>query len=108
MSHTPGPWHVMGGELARRSGRVATIYATDDQELRYLAHVPFDLVHAEHDPTPSEANARLIAAAPDLLAALEALLPHVKPMSMMANSGVTAVSAAYQAVRKARGEDADG
>jgi hypothetical protein len=47
--HTPGPWHVYEG----------CVYDADNAELSHC---------------PGEADARLIAAAPDLLAALKALL----------------------------------
>ena len=61
--HTPGPWHI--GVRTFHAGR--DVYgpkgepvAVADQELTL--------------PEESAANARLIAAAPDLLAALEALV----------------------------------
>jgi len=66
--HTPGPWVVVGSHVERHDGdgiysRIAACYETTICE--------------EHGGT-ALANARLIAAAPDLLAALRAL---VHPMA---------------------------
>ncbi len=59
MEHTPGPWTVNAGEIQ---------YHLDDDyaEFEFIAEV--NLMPAKGD---SEANARLIAAAPALLEALE-------------------------------------
>jgi len=67
---TPGPWHV------RDDGRHALeIFASDNRRL--IGDVLFDVPDAQRQET--EDNARLIAAAPDLLAALKMLL-YVAPM----------------------------
>jgi len=59
--HTPGPW-----KEAMWGGRVAIIHdRTDDGT--------FDVVVACNDSAPTFADARLIAAAPDLLAMLQEL-----------------------------------
>ena len=58
-THTPGPWRTTG--LNVRAGDALICYATN---------------HWADDETPEserQANARLIASAPDLLAALERL-----------------------------------
>ena len=59
--HTPGPWNVTGLYVRERDGGlVASI---------------IDLWHDQKTPKAEmDANARLIAAAPDLLAALKELL----------------------------------
>jgi len=57
--HTPGPW-----KEATWSGRVAIIHDRADDGT-------FDIVVACNDQAPTLADARLIAAAPDLLAALQ-------------------------------------
>lgn len=83
--HTPGPWVFNGGDHAP----ILHIYATDDK-------------HVFHDVRPlpeQEANARLMAAAPELLAALKALLAELP--NFMAKSG--AVGDARAAVAKAEG-----
>ena len=64
MSHTPGPWRTTG--LNVRAGDALICYATN---------------HWADDETPEnerQANANLIASAPELLAALERL---VHPMA---------------------------
>lgn len=58
VTHTPGPWAV--------SGRTATCIRTADQEQR-IAYMET----ADNTIETCVANARLIAAAPDLLAALK-------------------------------------
>lgn len=65
VKHTPGPWQVLAGEPGDRSSR--TIVALTPY--RKIASVRVD---GAVQPLPcEEADARLIAAAPDLLAALE-------------------------------------
>lgn len=65
--HTPGPW-VAEEHLER----IITVETAQDEiyNRRDIAQVGFD----PEERLTSEANARLIAAAPDLLAALERLL----------------------------------
>lgn len=71
--YTAGPWHVaLHGFSRKGSNAPPVVYATDD-ELRYIAvcacndYPNFDVA------TDNAANARLIAAAPDLLEALKAM-----------------------------------
>lgn len=68
--HTPGPWSVDG---VWRTGGLA-IGATDtaDGQLFQVCEV-FGIDHETHHDERSHANANLIAAAPDLLAALKAV-----------------------------------
>ena len=55
MSHTPGPWHFVGGNQIRSDKhQIARVWMMRDGE--------------------GADNARLIAAAPDLLAALQAIV----------------------------------
>ena len=63
--HTPGPWQICSSDDGRpyiRAGESGPIVAK-----AYRATVG-------HGPLPGTANARLIAAAPELLAALEQLV----------------------------------
>jgi len=53
MGHTPGPWRVNAHDICAGSDAVAGVYGTTG-----------------YAPEEAQANARLIAAAPDLLAAL--------------------------------------
>ena len=62
VGHTPGPWHQTGGIVASHEGHCAVAAYTGNGNILYAKTL------AER-----EANARLIAAAPDLLAALEAM-----------------------------------
>lgn len=74
-AHTPGPWFVMEQGFTTKPGpwRAPTVYATDD-ELRYIAVCACADFANGVNATDNLANARLIAAAPDLLDALEVLL----------------------------------
>lgn len=58
---TPGPWRLAERGLGRRE--IPTVYATDT-DLRYVAFCDDRITFGE--PTNNLANARLIAAAPDL------------------------------------------
>lgn len=70
MNHTAGPWHV--SDLDRRTVgpiRVLRADGTDVPQLQSVAIVRQRLEDAETD-----ANARLISAAPELLTALKAMV----------------------------------
>lgn len=73
--HTPGPWKILkvadslGIIPAKRPPGVKRSSDVED-----IASV--DLANEQHD---GQANARLIAAAPDLLAVCEAALRHLQP-----------------------------
>ena len=63
MKHTPGPWTI-GGELISKQGtaiEIASVWRNTHPDRS--ADAP--------DPDTADANARLIAAAPELLEALE-------------------------------------
>jgi len=61
-THTPGPWAVIGTEVR---------WLADDETVTTITEL--------EGLTPRQAaNARLIAAAPELLAALQAVLPYLK------------------------------
>ena len=64
--HTKGPWRV---EACKSRGDEYRYVRTDDPRLRVICRVPLDHIDGRED----EANARLIAAAPELLEALEDL-----------------------------------
>jgi len=94
MTHTPGPW----GRNIPPASKYNTIYAGRNT---HVAHLHRDGL----TPEEIEANANLIAAAPELLAALEALLEHESedldvPVSEMIG-GVWGI--ARNAINKARG-----
>ncbi len=68
MSHTPGPWSFRHGDFNTEGDNGhGSITATCEFGPWYIAKI---------ETMPGdEANARLIAAAPDMLAALKAMLP---------------------------------
>lgn len=69
MAHTPGPWHT-----AKRAGGLA-IEHREEKSYGWLQHeVALVYPLAEADRGTGAANAALIAAAPDLLEALQCLM----------------------------------
>jgi len=87
--HTPGPWNVTGLYVREQDGGlVASIN---------------DLWHGQKTPKAEKnANARLIAAAPDLLAALEELLWSASRTSLETDGDYSnAFTAARAAIDKA-------
>jgi hypothetical protein len=72
MSHTPGPWTVQDCNVddLQRPNRLmgpVVVYADDDCELHPIADCSCN--HTCREIDEAEANARLIAAAPELLEA---------------------------------------
>lgn len=88
--HTPGPWLVDD----------RTVYALNENGFnRFFASVQ----DAHTDPIELEANAQLIAAAPDLLEALELLMRwQVKNVNCWSN---TAYDDAARVIKRATGEE---
>jgi hypothetical protein len=96
MSHTPGPWHA---EFGPQGGYVIS---DDERGHTVCLRSPWPMRMGE-----SEANARLIAAAPDLLSALEALVNgpgegRVSPSEP--DSFERRIDRARRAIAKAKGE----
>ena len=88
---TPGPWALM------RTAYTGHLQVRDEAEEIVIALIP------ERTGDAAQSNARLIAAAPDLLAALEEVLPYV----LMGGSGKAQhdlKANARAAIAKARGE----
>lgn len=67
MSHTPGPWHAHEEATIVRWGYVST---SEERNRKFFIASCFDVPDLSPDANTSEANARLIAAAPELLEAL--------------------------------------
>lgn len=92
--HVPGPWEI---EAAVRTGytvynkTTGFIVGCQDEEGRYGA-------------IASEADARLIAAAPDLLEALQQVLHHFVPMQGNLQIEREVIAQAHAAINKATGE----
>ena len=94
MTHTPGPWYVKRQEDLDPSGNgyVWAVKGKPESDKHYVQNPAY---------ANSEANARLIAAAPDLLAALQ------EWTSMAVNSGLEGcdeiLEQAEAAIAKAEG-----
>ncbi len=113
MSHTPGPWMVDDQQvvtLAVCHPRRTYGYGCGND---FVCDLNDGEYHQYRNDKEQAANARLIAAAPDLLAALKAILPaagdgyghnpHAKKPGDCA--GCDAVVAARAAIAKAEGEE---
>lgn len=97
--HTPGPWHVQPGRL----------HLVDDANGQGVADT-HNYWRADSTEEREQANARLIAAAPDLLAALTHLLDMMHPHLLdlegdMGRDLADAMQSARTALAKARGEE---
>lgn len=97
--YTPGPWTALGG------GRTIGVYTTsrDDEPISQPVHVASCWLSLEVD---GHANARLIAAAPDLLAALKRVWVLPRPWIDGATSWErweAACQAIDDAIKKAEG-----
>lgn len=100
--HTPGPWEI-AFETFDNDGAPETAI----QALGGRAFVAFALEFGPNNPQMREANARLIAAAPDLLEALKKI---VKSLADQDDEGmiehVYLMIKARAAITKATGEEA--
>jgi hypothetical protein len=100
--HTPGPWAVRDHWADEGAFEV---YPTRGGEPKIgqwsaLAEVP---EYGPNDAPEAEANARLIAAAPDLLEALELMLENLDAMYVVSPAS-SAHKKARAAIAKATGE----
>ena len=92
--HTPGPWTVAGP-----SGDLEIWSREAHKSIAFLASYP--------DPANEAANARLIAAAPELLEALEGLMEwreEIRADLRLHTSPDALLAKAHAAIAKARGE----
>lgn len=94
--HTQGPWIV--GEYIKKLVNVNTNEETDIT--RYCVNTEDLKTHICDLKTSNKANAALIAAAPEMLEALEAALPHIKGNF----AGMKAMELIAAAIQKAKGE----
>lgn len=95
--HTPGPWHIGTGKATQ------IIYGTDGYAVANAV-----TYHGRDTESDMVENARLIAAAPELLAALERLSERCAALDQSAtHDGIencNAMVAARAAIAKAKGE----
>ena len=100
MNHTPGPWEV---HRTGYTGRSSAKYVINGQPskpgnaYRAVAHIKHSTV------SPMEANARLIAAAPELLEALQEMY-HAFNWGDMNQVETWAIEQCRAAIAKATGE----
>lgn len=112
MSHTPGPWesdrHIVGWELGRNPG-IAVWGPWIDRTRSPVCLVSpdtteFDPMYGHGGSLNPEADAALIAAAPELLEALRAALEYVDPEGPVDTKPAERVRAlAEAAIAKAEG-----
>jgi len=95
-AHTPGPWTLdpRGGGVVRGSKVYQYARGAGQRQLALAC------LHDDLGPEEREANARLIAAAPDLLEACEAVLKRLEGHSQLSDAEFDALESA---VTKARG-----
>ncbi len=98
MKHTPGPWYQVGFWVEHEDDSVADICTCNPDD--------FGQGHIKRSQSEIVANAMLIAAAPDLLAALEELLPRFENLRELAGFEAESDAAirARAAITKAKGE----
>jgi hypothetical protein len=70
--HTPGPWKITGPNIRSEDGGLLFVQG-NHFDSRYLAD-------GEPDPVEQAANRRLVASAPDLLAACQACVAVLFPL----------------------------
>ena len=87
--HTPAPWIALEGDYG---------WQIHSDKSRWIANIK-----CESCPAHEEANANLIAAAPELLEALEMAL-ELEDFECHGYAGETVAKKARQAIAKARGE----
>lgn len=74
MTHTPGPWFVE--RMYEASRTIAMMRDFKGPNVALAVHGPQNWIHAAGAAEQIEANARLIAAAPELLIALKETLDY--------------------------------
>lgn len=94
-AHTPGPWHVEHGTPSGR--RLVADLVEGDLRLTH-----FRIVHDGESEGGGEADALLIAAAPDLLAAALLIQKALKNAALYASR--SQVEALFAAITKATGQ----
>lgn len=109
-THTPGPWVATGWNNLTVNAICGDWPDANEYTIVLMTGGP-SLNSGRQELEVMQANARLIAAAPDLLAALETLLEQAKATSAWddAQSGedqpmLDAVTAAQTAIAKTKGE----
>lgn len=71
-SHTPGPWELEGRKIVSTSNSLIKFGYINKFNRKVIVYQPW--LYSDPSGNESESNARLIAAAPELLEALEGIL----------------------------------
>ena len=98
--HTLGPWHWSGDALTHRQFDIYAPTQAPHQHVCTVNNLPVEKLYAR-DATVALANARLIAAAPDVLAALRNVIASYRANDP--DSMANAVNDAEAAIAKATG-----
>lgn len=96
--HTPGPWEWIGDNLEAGSDDVLRV-GDDGKEYGMHSAVLFE----SEDPEQAAANRALIAASPDLLAALTLMTNEMRGLGLVSPYAQRVVSQAAAAIAKATG-----
>ena len=99
--HTPGPWGTLPEECDKPYIRVRGTVLGRRYKVANVITPIYDGVH-EREAEETRANARLIAAAPDLLEALQTIAGHLDDTAAC-NSDKAMASTARAAIAKATG-----
>ena len=104
IEHTPGPWQMLFGAEDSR-GQILIVSDHDTEPGEELWRVASITNHCG-EPVATEANARLVSAAPDLLAACQLALPVLAAAAQLVSisGNPEALRAIKTAVAKAQGE----
>ncbi len=97
MTHTPGPWFIRDDEWDNGVDHYSISTGPDILDSAICSLSIWDKEHTEE----RMANANLIAAAPDMLEALKAALPHIE-CSNPEQSGI--ITMCGKAIAKAEGK----
>ena len=112
--HTPAPWHYRSSAHSKSTFGISIFHGTAPYEEGLIADLSgrYKSYRTEAEIDPSTiANARLIAAAPELLSALESLLedhkrmfPEAHPHSTIKWAECVEVKQAQQVITKVKGK----
>lgn len=105
--HTPGPWVINHRRLGWELAGYVPIDGVNHSALAHVVWVMQEDDDAGRHSPECEANARLIAAAPDLLAALWAMSTSFHAVEYMEPHMREAAQMARAAIAKATGESHD-
>ena len=102
VAHTPGPWLIEWNAAQGGEGH----YITDSKDMVELSRIAAVLFHDDADGE-TRANAHLIAAAPQLLEALQTTAKNLRSWKAASNSGIKTfdswLEVVEEAIAKAKG-----